>query len=132
MIGWLFGPSPAKARAMFDRQRTALQEASFSLASLSGKPRGLRWKSMDWQPATEFARDKPTGKLVMLVGVVIAFEAVEGGDMEGVEAVGNLREASALFVFDGGKWSATGKTFFNLAPADVLERFAAQYERLSG
>ncbi|MBY0230504.1 MAG: hypothetical protein K2W96_14560 [Gemmataceae bacterium] len=132
MIGWLFSPSPARARAAFERERASLQEAFFALAAGSGKPRGLRWKSMDWQPATEFARDKPTRKLVMLVGVVIAFEAIEGGDMEGVEAVGNLREASALFVFDKGKWTPTGRTLFNLAPADVLARFAAQYERVSG
>jgi hypothetical protein len=67
--------------------------------------------------------------LAALAGVTISFEAIEGGDMEGVEAVGNLRVASALFFFHAGAWHTTGKALFNLEPADVLARFATQYER---
>ena len=120
----------ADARALFLRQRPRLQDAFFAAASASGKPRGLRWKALEWEPGVEFARERSTGELAALVGVVVQFEAVEGGDMEGVAAVGNLRNASAVFFFQGSQWRTTGKTVFNLNPDEALARFGNQYERL--
>ena len=51
--------------------------------------------------------------------------------MEGLPAVGNLRNASAVFFFDGGRWQTAGKAVFNLNPEEAIERFAAQYEPLA-
>ena len=68
--------------------------------------------------------------LAALAGVTIQFEAIEGGDMEGVAAVGNLRNASAVFFYHRGQWHTTGKAVFNLNPDEALTHFAAQYERL--
>ncbi|HVS39776.1 MAG TPA: hypothetical protein VMS17_29735 [Gemmataceae bacterium] len=124
------GGNSRDARDLFARQRPQLEEAFFAAAAASGKPRGLRWKSLEWEPGVEFARERATGALAALVGVVVQFEAVEGGDMEGVAAVGNLRNASAVFFFHGGRWRTTGKTVFNLNPDEALARFADQYERL--
>jgi hypothetical protein len=118
------------ARNLFLRQRPQLQNAYFAAAVASGKPRGLRWKACEWEPAVEFARERATGSLTALAGVVIEFEAVEGGDMEGEAAVGNLRNASAVFFFHEGQWRTTGKTVFNLNPDEALARFHHQYERL--
>ena len=120
---------PGRAH-LFVRQRPLLQDEFFAAASASGKPRGLRWKALEWEPGVEFARERATGELAALVGVVIQFEAVEGGDMEGVAAVGNLRNASAVFFFHGGRWRTMGKTVFNLNPDEALARFGNQYERL--
>ena len=119
------------ARDQFLRQRPQLQKAYFAAAAASGKPRGLRWKACEWEPTVEFARERATGGLTALAGVVVEFEAVEGGDMEGVAAVGNLRNASAVFFFHAGQWRTTGKTVFNLNPDEALSRFQSQYERLS-
>ena len=119
------------ARALFARLRPQLQKDFFQAVTASGKPRGLRWKALEWEPAVEFARERATGELAALAGVVIQFEAVEGGDMEGMEAVGNLRNASAVFFFHGGRWRTTGKAVFNLNPDEALVRFKDQYERLS-
>ena len=44
--------------------------------------------------------------------------------MEGLPAVGVLRNASAVFFFQGGRWRTTGKAVFNLNPDEVLARFA--------
>jgi hypothetical protein len=118
------------ARALFLQHRPQLQGAFFAAAAASGKPRGLRWKVCEWESAVAFARERATGSLTALAGVVIEFEAVEGGDMEGVEAVGNLRNASAVFFFHAGQWRTTGKTVFNLNPDEALVRFQSQYERL--
>ena len=44
-----------------------------------------------------YARHRRSGELSAFVSVTIGFEAIEGGDMEDVEAVGNLRAATAVF-----------------------------------
>jgi hypothetical protein len=77
------GRNGKDARDLFVRQQSRLQDAFFAAAAASGKPRGLRWKALEWEPAVEFARERSTGDLAALVGVVVQFEAVEGGDMEG-------------------------------------------------
>jgi hypothetical protein len=122
--------SPAEARQRFVAQRDALQASFFHAASTSGKPRGLRWKSIDWLPGWQLVRETQTRHLAALVGVTIAFEAVAGSDMEGLAAVGNLRHGSAVFFYHRGAWHTTGKTIFNLMPDEVATRLAAQYERV--
>ncbi len=128
----LFRPrlSVEQARRLFRHQRERLELQFFQAASASGKPRGLRWKAIDWEPGVEFARERAGGRLAALVGVTIQFEAVEGSDMEGLPAVGNLRNASAVFFFHGGRWHTIGQTVFNLNPDEALAHFQNQYERL--
>jgi hypothetical protein len=127
---WLRGPNVPEARALFARQREHLEAKFFQAASHSGKPRGLRWKGCEWGSGVTFARERATGKLAALIGVTIRFEAVEGGDMEGLPAVGNLRHASAVFFFDRGRWHTVGRALFNLSPDEALEHFKNQYQRL--
>jgi hypothetical protein len=64
-----------------------------------------------------------TGVLYALNGATISFEAIEGGGMEDVEAVGNLRSATAVFVYRDGEWTTDGRVIFNLEPAEAIERF---------
>jgi hypothetical protein len=128
----LGGPDLPRARGLFEAQRSQLQAQFFQAAAASGKPRGLRWTACEWAPAVEFAREKATGRLAALAGVTIQFEAIEGSDMEGLPAVGNLRNASAVFFFHAGRWHTTGKTVFNLNPDEALEHFKGQYDRLRG
>lgn len=122
------GARPEVARALFVEQRPRLEAEFFRAAAASGKPRGLRWTKCEWSPALELARDRQSGVLVALAGVTIAFEAIEGGDMEGVAAVGNLRNASAVFVFDGMRWATNGRAVFNLNPDEAIRHFGNQYE----
>ena len=51
--------------------------------------------------------------------------------MEGLPAVGNLRNASAVFFYHAGRWRTSGKALFNLNPDEALARFGGQYERLT-
>jgi hypothetical protein len=92
-------------------------------AAATGKPRGLRWMACDFQSNPLFATDPDQSVLFALVAATIRFEAIEGGDMEEVEAVGNLRGATAVFVFRDGHWSTDGRVVFNLGPAETCERF---------
>jgi hypothetical protein len=119
-----------RARELFRLQRERLEANFMSAAARTGKPRGLRWKDCDFEDAIELARERETGRLVALVSVAIQFEAVEGSDMEGLPAVGNLRNASAVFYFECGQWLTGGKAVFNLNPAEVIEHFKNQYEHV--
>jgi len=74
------------------------------------------------------AHDRTNGELVGLVGVTIGFEAVQGGGMEDVEAVGNLRAATAVFTHNGRQWTTAGRVVFNLEPREVLERYGNTLE----
>jgi hypothetical protein len=128
-LGWamlrpkLFAHRARRAELEFARNRKELEAAFFRAASLSGKPRGLAWKQCAFQDAIVLGRDRANGEIVGLVGVTIGFEAIEGGGMEEVEAVGNLRAATAIFTHNGRGWMTQGKAFFNLEPRDVLVRY---------
>ena len=116
-----------RAIESFRRQRETLEAKFFDLASSLGKPRGLRWVRCDWQKEVAFARDVRTGLLTAFVSVEIAFEAIEGGDMEDVEAVGTIRDASAVFHCQAGQWGTGGKALFNMSPGDAVTRLQGQF-----
>jgi hypothetical protein len=117
-----------RAQELFALQRERLELKFQHAAAASGKPRGLRWKNCDWDGPVAFARERRTGQLAALAGLTIQFEAVEGGDMEGLPAVSTLRDASAVFFFHRGQWHTVGKTIFNMTPAMAIEHFKNQYE----
>jgi len=119
----LFSRRIERALKQFVRDRDALEAAFLSAAAASGKPRGLAWKQCAFQQGVLMARDRANGELVGLVGVTIGFEAIEGGGMEDVEAVGNLRAATAVFTHDRRAWTTDGKAVFNLEPREVLTRY---------
>jgi hypothetical protein len=120
-----------RAREMFKLQRGTLEAQFHQAASSSGKPRGLCWRQCQWGQAVEFVRDRRTGQLAALVALTIQFEAVVGSDMEGLPAVGNLRNASGVFFFQAGQWSTVGRAIFNLNPDEAAAHFSNQYEKLS-
>jgi hypothetical protein len=121
-----------QARAQFPRWRETLRTQFFTAAAASGKPKGLRWKECQWEDWVEFARHRKTGDLVALECVTLHFEAIPGGDMEDVPAVGLPRNATAVFFFNRGYWHTLGKVVFNKNPDEAAEHFRSEYERLGG
>jgi hypothetical protein len=107
-------------RSAFHLQRERLEAKFFELAGASGKPRGLRWTDCSFDDDVTYARHRQTGELCAFVATTIAFEAIEGGGMEDVEAVGNLRAATAVFRLDRGRWETDGRAIFNLNPAEAI------------
>jgi hypothetical protein len=120
----------ATARGEFHRQRERLEARFVQIAGASGKPRGLSWSNCEFDDAVTYARDRRTGQLSAFVAVTISFEAVEGGGMEHVEAVSNLRAATAVFHYVRGVWQTEGRAVFNLNPAEAIDHFRGQLERL--
>lgn len=120
----------SRALALFRHRRELLEAKFFDLAGSRGKPRGLRWRHCEWKEDVRFARDLETGLITAFVAVEIHFEAVEGGDMEDVEAVGHFREGSAVFHYQAGAWGTGGKALFNMSPEEAVRRLEGQYEAL--
>src|SRR5207247_10546449 len=117
-----------RAQELFALQREGLEAKCLDAAAASGKQRALRWKACDWDGPVAFARERRTGHLAALAGVTIQFEAVEGGDMEGLPAVGTLRDASAVFFFHRGQRHTVGRVICNMNRAMPTEPFKKQYE----
>lgn len=127
LLNWLQRRESARAISEFRLRREALEAKFFDLASRQGKPRGLRWTQCDWQEPVTFGRDLQSQLLTAFVSVEVHFEAIEGGDMEDVEAVGTIRDATALFHYSNGQWGTGGKAMFNMNPEDALARLEGQF-----
>jgi len=118
----------AKARKQFHLERERLEARFFEMASKSGKPKWLIWTDCDFDDDVAYARDRRSGELVSLVAVTIRFAAVEGGPMEEVEAVHNLRAATAVFHYRRGRWHTFGRALFNLNPTEAIAHYRQDYE----
>lgn len=121
-------PSLESVRDVFHLRREMLEAKFLSLASQSGKPRGLTWVDCDFEDHVSFARDRHSRQLRALVGVTIRFEAVEGGGMEDNPNVGNLKAATAVFRFENGQWVTDGRAIFNLNPEEAIKHFQHELE----
>lgn len=117
-----------RAQRDFRRQREHLEAEYYLKAAQSGKPRGLRWKDCEFTSDVLFARDRKSAVTWAFAPVTLSFEAIEGGPMEGVEAVGNLRAATAVFRWQHAVWSSDGRTLFNLEPAEAIRYFQHELE----
>ena len=95
---------------------------------MSGKPRGLKWLDGDWQSEVTFARACDTGLLTAFVGIHIRFEAIAGGDMEGLAAVDTVRDAAAVFHYQRDRWSTGGRVLMNMNPAEAVTRLSGQFD----
>jgi hypothetical protein len=124
------GRELTRAIQQFKLRREVLEAKFVDLATSLGKPRGLRWTVCDWKPPVEFVRDRSTGLLTAFASVEIHFEAIEGGDMEDVAAVGDVRDASAVFHFQNGNWGTGGKALFNMNPETAVAKLGHQFEAI--
>lgn len=118
----------ARAQRDFHRQREHLEARFLRLAGSSGKPRGLEWVRCDFDDDVIYVRHRQSGELSAFVSVTIGFEAIEGGGMEEVEAVGNLRAATAVFRVEHGNWATDGRALFNLNPTEAIAYYQDNLE----
>lgn len=112
----------------FHRQREQLEAKFIQRAAATGKPRGLRWVDVDFDDDVFYARDRRSRGLKALVAIEVAFEAIEGGGMEEVEAVSNIRAATAEFLHDGTRWATEGRVYFNLLPDAAVKYLSNDLE----
>jgi hypothetical protein len=122
----------ARIQRDFHRQREQLEAKFIDRAAASGKPRGLMWTNVAFDDDVIYVRDRRNRSLPRslkaLVAIEVSFEAVEGGGMEEVEAVSNVRAATAEFLYDGVRWCTAGRVYFNLAPSAAVKYLSADLE----
>lgn len=114
LLGGLFGSIESRLIGEFCERRVRLEQDYFELCSAAGKPRGLRWDRCDWLQEAVLLRERGTGHWWLLRGVNLSFQAIAGGDMEDVAAVGLLRDACAVYVYGPDGWRPSGRTLFNM------------------
>jgi hypothetical protein len=118
----------ARMRRDFHLQRERLEAQFVRLAADSGKPRGLEWVRCDFDDDVLYARHRHSGEITAFVAMTIGFEAIEGGGMEEVEAVSNLRAATAVFRNQRGSWGTDGRALFNLNPSEAVAFYQENLE----
>ena len=136
MLRKLLSPGSAEGKSQrillsFQRQQQKLQKEFFSHAAATGKPRGLRWKNCEWLSTFALVEDTTQEMFTMFCGVNVYFEAIEGGDMEDVAAVSTVRDGSAVFHLQNGRWGSGGRILFNMPPATAARTAAADQALLA-
>ena len=119
-----------EARQEFQKRREWLEADFLKAARAMGVPRGLIWDNCEFHDDVAFARDRATNELRAFVAMTVAFRAVEGGQMEEVEAVGDPRAATAVFRYAKKAWHADGRAIFNLNPTQTLQHYRSTLELL--
>ncbi len=119
-----------RARESFRLQRERLEAKFLDAAAATGMPKGLEWKDVAFESMLELVHDLGSRQLLGLVPATIEFTATVGGPMEGVEAVSNLRYATAVFIFQKGHWVTNGRALFNMHPQEAIEHFAGQFQKV--
>ena len=117
-----------RARREFQQRREWHEARFFTLASQSGKPRGLAWTDCDFQADVAYARQRESGQLQAFVAVLVRFQAIEGGDMEDNPNVKNVRTATAVFSYVDDHWDTEGRAVFNLIPTQTIQHFQHELE----
>lgn len=132
--------SPAECMVKFHQAQEELADHFLNLAAATGKPRGLKWKKLDFVDCWKLIRDIPgpqsptsiqqqshasdkqnTAELLTLIHLVnLHFEAIEGSDMEDVAAVSTIRDGCAIFHYHDGHWGTGGRVLLNLAVDQAL------------
>ena len=114
----------------FRMRREWLEARFLSLASQSGKPRGLEWIDCRFRDEVTFARDRYHGQLRALVGIIVRFrpepDSLFADLDEGAED--RVRLATCVFWYEDGEWITDGRALFNLTPHEAIEFLRSELE----
>jgi hypothetical protein len=105
-----------RARELFRQQREWL-EARFLAALAKNDPlERVRWEDAHWHDEIVWARERPSRKLLALIGV--HFDSDPIFDLPD----SHPRHATALFEYHKGRWIAEGKRLDEIRPDEAFLR----------
>jgi hypothetical protein len=104
--------------AEFRGRQAELLALWFDTAATSGKPKGLTWQG--YEPLGEPLFGGGWAVLPLLV----QFAPTPDGGLEDVPQAKEPRAVVAVFAYARRRWSTSGRTVFNLSPAQVAEQLA--------
>ena len=105
-----------QARELFRRRREWLEARFLTNLARTDPIERLRWEEAHWHDEVVWARDRPTGILLALIGV--HFDAVPLFDPPDQPP----RLATALFEFRKGTWITEGKRLDQTLPDEAVLR----------
>jgi hypothetical protein len=122
----------AVTRRDFHRQRERLEAKFVSLGPVGDG--GPRWTDCEFDDDVAYARSRASGQLSALVAVTIEME--EMGSMDDPSFLPDsssrgLRNATAVFYFDGERWDTDGRAIFNLTPTQAIHFYQPDLEMVA-
>ena len=91
-----------------------------AVASQTGLPHGLLWKTVEQAAPPTFVLDRDE-TLLALVLAEIEFDAAEDGEMDDAPGLKMIRSATIIFRCNpNNDWTPDPKAIFNLSPVDVI------------
>ena len=117
------------ARRDFHFQRERLEAKFVSLGHFGDS--GPRWTDCDFDDDVAYARSRASGRLSALVAVTIEMDAMESPSFLPDSLSGDLRDATAVFHFDGKRWDTDGRAIFNLTPTQAIHFYQRDLEMVA-
>ncbi len=119
----------AIVRRDFHRQRERLEAKFVSLGHVGGS--GPHWTDCDFDDDVAYARSRASGQLSALVAVTIEMDAMDDPSFLPDSLYRDLRDATAIFHFDGDRWDTDGRAIFNLTPAQAIDFYQPDLEMVA-
>ena len=119
----------AVARRDFHRQRERLEAKFVSLGQVGAS--GPHWTDCDFDDDVAYARSRSSGRLSALVAVAIEMDAMDGPSFLPDSSYRDLRNATAVFHFDGESWDTDGRAIFNLTPTQAIHFYQRDLEMVA-
>ena len=119
----------AVARRDFHRQRERLEAKFVSLGHVGAS--GPHWSDCDFDDDVAYARSRASGRLSALVAVTIEMEEVDDPSFLPDSLSRGLRNATAIFYFDGERWDTDGRAVFNLTPTQAIHFYHPDLEMVA-
>lgn len=125
-------PRLEDARRRFHWQREHLEAKFIQLAQSHTRRGGPCWTDCHFDDDVAYVRNRSTGELSAFVAVGVAgTDTAAHGDVfqdGSLDAVGNLRAATAVFRFDRDHWDTDGRAIFNLSPSETIRFYRHDLE----
>ena len=119
----------AVARRDFHYQRERLEAKFVSLGHVAES--GPHWIDCDFDDDVAYARSRASGQLSALVAVTIEMDAEESPSFLPDSSSADLRDATAVFHFDGKRWDTHGRAIFNLTPTQAIQFYQRDLEMVA-
>ena len=117
------------ARRDFHRQRERLEAKFVSLGHVGAS--GPHWTDCDFDDDVAYARSRASGQLSALVAVTIEMDAMDDPSFLPDSLYRDLRDATAIFHFDGDRWDTDGRAIFNLTPTEAIRFYQPDLEMVA-
>ncbi|MGQ9503845.1 MAG: hypothetical protein ACUVQG_02465 [Thermogutta sp.] len=113
-----------KARALFHRERERLEARLVKQIAVPVVTGEMEWLDCEFDNQVTFLRDRRTGGLVALVGVMLGPETSWTVELDEQSRGYGV----AIFRFDNNHWRAEPKIHMNATPDDIIRGFSKAME----